>query len=84
MRLIVFAAVALVASGPLAAADTVAPAAVQSAKPVKICRKVENTTGSHLTGSGRVCRTAEQWAKYDNADNVRNAGSNVEKRSTED
>ncbi|MEO6433081.1 MAG: hypothetical protein ABIO29_03765 [Sphingomicrobium sp.] len=40
-------------------ASAVAPAA--AAKPVKICREGQRNLGSHMR-SGRVCRTAEEWA----------------------
>lgn len=33
------------------------------AKPKKICRKLEGSTGSRMN-SGKVCKTEEQWKRY--------------------
>ena len=72
MRL--FIVLALFASSVSAFAETApvkldpVPAAPPAplAKPAKVCRISQEPTGSHMGGSGRVCRTAEAWARIDN------------------
>lgn len=51
------------ASEPAPAATTEATA-TKPEKPKKICRKAEESSYSRL-GSGRVCKTAEEWAADD-------------------
>ena len=47
------------------AAPVAAPRPAAIAKPAKICRISQEPTGSHMGGSGRVCRTAQAWARID-------------------
>ena len=71
MRLLfAFATLACAAAPALAetvpvTAPVAAPRPAPMAKPVKICRISQEPTGSHMGGSGRVCRTAEAWARID-------------------
>jgi hypothetical protein len=85
MRLFAIAAIAGFISVPLVAAETsLPPAAAAGEAQKKICRRLENNTGSHLSATGRVCKTADQWAKYDNAENLRNTGSKVDRQAKDD
>jgi hypothetical protein len=57
-----------------------APAAAEPAppplQPVKICRKAEQSLGTHIRG-GRKCRTAEEWEREDAARDRKPAGLQV-------
>lgn len=66
MRLMIYAAAALVLTMPVLAAadDAAAPAAVQPVKEKKLCRFTPPPTGSNRPGKRR-CRTAAQWQVED-------------------
>ena len=45
-------------------------------KPLLICRKVEQDTGSHIR-KGRRCRTQEEWAREDEEKTRRSASTQI-------
>ena len=60
---------AVLMATPLPAMAEVAPAAAPATAPKikKICRESPPKTGSNRPGK-RVCKTAEEWRAYDQAD----------------
>jgi len=61
--LLAFAAPAL-ASDASATSTSSAAMEAPAAKPKKLCRAGESNSAGRI-GSGRVCKTAEEWAKVD-------------------
>jgi hypothetical protein len=57
-------AVALLAIALLFGAAPEASPQTPTEKPKRICRDTQQQTGSHIR-TGRRCKTAEQWLKYD-------------------
>jgi hypothetical protein len=80
IALLALAAIALTA--PALAdepAATTAPAPAKPPKPKKICRMVEASSTSRI-GSGRACRTAEEWDVID-AGGAPSTSQSVQSRS---
>ena len=61
---------AVAAQQPVAAVPAAAPApAAKPAKPKLICKSLDADTGTHM--SNRVCKTKEEWAVFDQSDDMR-------------
>lgn len=81
----VFALSALSLSIPALADDPAPDAAAAPAKPPKpkkICRDVEASTTSRI-GSGRACRTAEEWDAIDAHGGQQSSSQAVQSRSAD-
>ena len=57
-------------------AQAAAPSTPPPEKPMLICRKVEQDTGSHIR-KGRRCKTQDDWAREDEEKTRRSASTQI-------